>query len=144
MKTMIPSLKAIIFSILFLSSCTVLSGDNTPTELIRPWELNELFDANGNQIELFEGEVHIVRFNLEGEFTGSTECNELGGNYRAEGGGDLKVTELIATEQLCPDPNHSAEFLNGLAEVKRFKNEDGHLTIFYGEEGKLVFLERLE
>lgn len=77
---------------------------------------------------------------MEGEFAGTTECNDHGGNHKAEADGDFEITNIASTDELCSDTDHSAEFLNGLTEAEHYELESGRLTLHYGKGGRLVFL----
>lgn len=135
------------FAILItISSCSLIDNDNreNPGDLLRAWELATITDVTGNTIELFEGEVHTVRFSGERTLGGETACNFYGGDFSAERDGDIRISNVLSTEIACEQPNHSTEYLNALAEANEFTLESGRLVLKHGSAGELVFLERLE
>lgn len=131
--------------LLLLGGCSLI-GDNgeNPENLLRPWELVALSDAEGNNISLTEGEIHTARFSNDGSLGGETACNTYGGEFEADRDGDINITDLISTDIACEEPNHSEEFLNGLAEAESFSVDEGNLVLNYGQAGKIEFQERLE
>lgn len=145
MKVKSPFLLTCIL-LLSISGCSLFDNDNheNPENLLRPWELVSFTDEAGNAIELFEGEVHTVRFSKERTLGGETACNFYGGDFTAERDGDINITNLLSTEIACEQPNHSTEYLNGLAEANEFTLDNGRLVLRYGNEGELIFEERLE
>ncbi len=107
-------------------------------------ELVSLSDAEGNDISLIEGEIHTARYANDGTLGGETACNSYGGEFEADSDGDINITDLVATEIACEEPNHSEEFLNGLAEAESYSIDEGNLVLNYGQAGRLEFQERLE
>lgn len=141
-----PSLLLTCILLVLMSGCSLFDNDNheNPGDLLRPWQLASITDEMGNDIELFEAEVHTVRFSSEGTLGGETACNFFGGDFTAERDGDIRITNLLSTEIACEQPNHSTEYLNGLAEAVEFTVGNGRLVLRYGKSGELIFEERLE
>lgn len=129
-----------------ISGCNLFEDENgsVVANLNGPWELNQLFDANGNEIQLIEDEVHTLRFISDDEFGGETSCNQHGGKFRATSFGSFEVSKLVVTEQACSQPSRSGEFLNGLGEADSYEVDNGRLVLEYGDDGRLIFLARLE
>lgn len=121
-------------------------GDNgeNPEKLLRAWELVDLSDAEGNDIRLIEGELHIARFSNDGTVGGETACNFYGGEFEVDRDGDINITSLVSTDIACEEPNHSEEFINGMTEAESFSVDKGNLVLNYGRAGRLEFQERLE
>ncbi len=140
-----PVLLALVLFIQ-ISGCSLIDNDNKedPGDLLRAWELIAITDEEGNDIELFEGEVHTARFSRDGSLGGETACNSFGGEFKAERDGDIRISNLLTTDEACQEPNHSTEYLNGLGEANKFTVESGKLVLRYGTDGVLTFLERLE
>lgn len=131
--------------ILFVS-CSIFDEQNSQKiELHRTWELTDFVDNNGEEIPLFDYEVHTLRFEgNESEIKGEAACNYYGGKYLALKNGKLTIDEFAVTEALCRQPSSGDEYIDALVKVKKFARKGGKLILFYGTNGKLTFTERLE
>lgn len=131
--------------LLLLSSCSIFDGNETSQiELKRSWEVVEFFDAEGDKIVLNQNEPLTLRFSGENKLNGEADCNVFGGEYYAKENGDLNIKNLIYTEIACQQPTLGQDYLNALTRVSDFEKDEGKLILFYGEDGKIIFLERLE
>lgn len=128
-----------------LSYCSIFDGNESPEiKLNRTWEVVQFFDAEGDEINLNQGEPLTLRFSSENELGGAADCNTFGGNYRAKKNGNLKIKNLVTTEIACEQPTFGSDYLNSLSRVSEFKEDEEQLILFFGEDGKMIFLERLE
>ncbi|NGP77785.1 META domain-containing protein [Balneolaceae bacterium YR4-1] len=129
-----------------ISGCSLIENNNNENtrDLLRAWELATITDETGNTIELFDGEVHTLRFSSERTLGGETACNFYGGDFSAERDGNIRINNILTTEIACEQPNHSPEYLSALGEADEFSVHSGRLVLRYGNAGELIFEERLE
>lgn len=136
-----------LFLIFFLlTSCSVNDGSQLSSiEFQSSWELVSFIDEKGEELILYDYEVHTLRFNKnESELGGETACNYYGGKYRAFKNGSMSIQNLVVTEALCRQPSWGEEFVNALVDVSEFNKNGGELILKFGSKGKLKFFERLE
>lgn len=132
--------------LLLVSSCSMNDGNRVPSiELERSWELVSFTDENGDDLTLYDYEVHTLRFDDdESELRGEAACNFYGGKYRALKNGTISIRDLAVTEALCRQPSRGDEFVDALVNVSEFNLSGGKLVLKFGSKGKLKFFERLE
>ncbi|NBC65708.1 MAG: META domain-containing protein [Bacteroidetes bacterium] len=131
---------------LLMISCSDLGRNHSSARIAldRPWELVAFIDKNGNELDLYDYEVHTLGFLNESEFNGGAACNKYGGNYVARENGKITVRQFYITEALCRQPSLGEEFADAVLHVNEYEREEGRLKLYYRENGKLIFLERLE
>lgn len=137
-------LLSILFLILLFSCSMFDANDSSRTELTGSWEIEHFFDEEGEERTLHDDEPLTLRFSKEYELGGDADCNVFGGEYKAKENGDLTIKQLAVTEIACEQPTLGYEYVEALSKVKKFEREEGLLILFYGENGKLIFSERLE
>lgn len=149
-KTNFISLFSLIASLFLLSllilSCSDLGRIHSSNRisLDRSWELVTFIDSSGNELDMYDYEVHTLRFLNERKFAGEAACNQYGADYKASENGKITVSEFFVTEALCRQPSWGEEFVDAITNVKKYKKEDGRLILNYKKKGKLTFLERFE
>jgi len=133
-----------ILVLLILSSCSLFNDDDGTSDLIftGTWELVEFVDNEG--IPMNEDEPLTLRFFNDDEFGGEADCNNFGGEYEAKKNGSISINSLFSTEALCVEPTLGDDYLNALEIVTTFENGNGELVLFFGGQGQLRYLERLE
>lgn len=133
---------------LLLMSCSVNNGNRLSSiEFQSSWELVSFIDEKGEELTLYDYEVHTLRFDKnknESELGGETACNFYGGKYRAFKNGTISIRDLAVTEALCRQPSWGDQFVIALVDVSEFNLSGGELVLKFGSKGKLKFLERLE
>lgn len=137
---------SLILLLLFFFSCSDFGRhpSSNRISLERPWELATFIDGNGNELELFDYEIHTLRFLNKTKFSGEAACNHYGGKYVAKNNGKITVVEFYITEALCRQPSLGEEFADAMTKVNRYELEDGQLVLLYDKLGFLIFNERLE
>ncbi|MCG2589976.1 META domain-containing protein [Rhodohalobacter sulfatireducens] len=143
---LISQKNSLVLLLLFIFSCSDFGRHHTTDRITleRPWELVTFIDSNGNELDLYDYEVHTLRFLNESEFAGEAACNHYGGKYAAKNDGKITVGEFYITEALCRQPSWGEEFAGAITKVKKYELEDGRLILLYDKLGILIFNERLE
>lgn len=140
MKKYIP-----VLFLLFVS-CSVMESDEFAdvVELDRTWEVVEFKDPDGNEVSLDDQETLTIYFNGETSLSGEADCNQYGGDYIARENGRINITNIISTEIACEQPSNGDNFLKALSGASTFVRQEGRLNIYFGGDGKLTLLERLQ
>ena len=134
-----------IFFLLFVS-CSLFDSDESAEiiELDRTWEVVQFIDSDGDKVNIEDDEILTLRFSDETSLGGEADCNQYGGDYIARENGRINITNLISTEMACIQPSYGDEFVTALSNTSKFFREEGRLILYFGDDGKLIFFERLE
>ncbi len=62
----------------------------------------------------------ILKFQDEGKFSVSTDCNNAGGSYSTDNKGVVTFNEMVMTLMACAGETKEADFLSSLAQVQSF------------------------
>ena len=132
--------------LLFVISCSDFGRHHSYDRITleRPWELVTFIDSNGKELDLYDYEVHTLRFNNRSEFRGEAACNHYGGEYNAGKNGSIFVSKFFVTEALCRQPSIGEEFVDAISKIKKYEQEEDRLILFYDKLGFLIFNERFE
>lgn len=62
----------------------------------------------------------ILKFQAEGKFSVSTDCNNAGGSYSTDNKGMVTFSEIVMTLMACEGETKEADFLSNLGQVQSF------------------------
>jgi heat shock protein HslJ len=125
---------------------TIWYGDGQEMRLVATlagtqWQLAALDGAPA-----VEGSVVTLAFDEDGRAAGTGGCNSFGGPYEVNGSA-ITFGALASTMMACVDGGISeqeAAFFAALAAADRFAISGGQLTIWYGDDQRLVFTSIVE
>lgn len=134
------------------STLTITNNDNvlvftrgtlsTPESavLIGAWRLTSYGPRETLSSALEDVQAGLT-FNADGTLTGTSGCNEFGGNYTVDGN-EIALTEIVSTLMLCDTPIMGQEeaMYQVLSELVAFHVEGNTLTIM--KNGRLLVFER--
>ena len=129
----------ILFMIwLTVSSCA--SRENT-RPLVGSWRLTAYGPVDSTTPAVPDVEATLI-FGEDGTLSGSTGCNDLGGDYTVEGD-QITLGQTVSTLILCPDLQMAQEeaMLRVLTETAPFKIEGDTLTIT--KDGMVLVFEAM-
>jgi heat shock protein HslJ len=129
----------ILFMIcLTVSSCA--SRENT-RPLVGSWRLTAYGPVDSTTPAVPDAEATLI-FGEDGTLSGSTGCNDLGGDYTIEGD-QIRLGQIVSTLTLCPDLQMAQEeaMLRVLTETAPFKIEGDTLTIT--KDGMVLVFEAM-
>ena len=113
-----------------VSACS--SKENT-RPLVGSWRLTAYGPVDSTTPAVPDVDATLI-FGEDGTLTGSTGCNELGGDYLVEGD-QITFVQIVSTLILCPELQMAQEeaMLRVLMETASFKIEGDTLTITNNE-----------
>ena len=108
--------------------------------LVGTWKLTSRGTRDTLSPALADVEAELT-FNEDGSVTGTSGCNEFGGNYTVDGN-EIALTEIVSTLMLCDTPIMGQEeaMYQVLSELVAFQVEGNTLTLM--KNGKILVFER--
>ncbi|MDT0630831.1 YbaY family lipoprotein [Rubrivirga litoralis] len=103
------------------------------------WRLVELRAAGGAPTPPEGDGAFTVSFLEDGRFLGQADCNQYGGTYRTEPGGDLVLSDAATTLAACAPPSSSRDFFGTLGQVVGYSVAGDRLTLRAADGRALVF-----
>jgi len=124
-----------------LAAC---GGSDTAALTGKTWQLTSITE----KVPAFQGIVppadqakYQVKFNTDGTFMGTADCNQFGGTYTTKGRDQLTITPGISTMAMCPDGSLDTLFVHGLTKVSNWAVKDATLTLTQTDGGTMSFVE---
>lgn len=115
-------------------------GEGGAAELRGPeWRLAELRAAGGDAAPPEGDGAFTVSFLEDGRFLGQADCNQYGGTYRTEPGGELVLSDAATTVAACAPPSSSRDFFGTLNQIVGYTVADGRLVLRAADGSALVF-----
>ncbi len=115
-------------------------SDAASGPLVGPeWRLSRIQTADGDTTPLQGEGAFTVSFMEDGRFLGQADCNQYGGGWRAEPGGDLVLTNAATTVAACAPPSSSRDFFGTLNQIVGFEVVGNRLTLRAVDGSALVF-----
>lgn len=93
--------------------------------------------------ECTDGVGGTVTFDGSGALSGSSSCNQLGGNYQLTNSNGIEISNLYQTLRACiygESEYWEEKFPKELAEASRFEIEGNKLIIYTSPGNQLVFI----
>lgn len=84
------------------------------------------------------GEKYILRFNDDGLFSFSTDCNTVSGDYKYDGD-KLQFLNMYATEMACDKEIVERCVKSQLPAVESFKLQDDSVLTLLGKDSNVLF-----
>ena len=127
-------------SVLVLTRRTLTTAEPESAPLIGSWKLSSRGTRDTLSSALADVEAGLT-FNEDGTLTGTSGCNEFGGNYTVDGN-EITFNEIVSTLLLCGPPVMEQEkaMYQILSETVAFQVEANTLTIM--KNGMLLVFER--
>lgn len=118
--------------LIFLPVCLVLAAcasQENGRSLVGPWRLAAYGPVDSPTPAVPDVDATLT-LGEDGSLTGSTGCNELGGEYTVEGD-QIAFRQVVSTLILCPDLQMAQEeaMLQVLSDTATFNIEGNTLTI---------------
>lgn len=144
--TLISLKISLILLLLFFFSCSYFDRNHSSNRISheRPLELITFIDGSGKELDLYDYEVHTIRFLNESEFAGEAACNHYGGKYVAKNNCKIAVDDFFITEALCRQPSWGEEFAGAITKVNKYEQQEGRLILYFDKLGILIFNEKFE
>lgn len=113
---------------------------SSPVSLVGAWRLTS-FGSAGTVSSAITNENPGLTFNEDGTVTGTSGCNEFGGNYTVEGD-QITFSEIVSTLKLCDEPLMGQEeaIQQVLTDAATYQIEGNTLTIT--KDDRVLILER--
>jgi len=123
-------------NVLVLVRGTLSTQEPESAPLIGAWKLISYGTTDTISSALADVEAGLT-FNEDGSITGTSGCNEFGGNYMVDGN-EIELDEIVSTLMLCDAPVMGQEeaMYQVLAEKVAFQIEGNTLTIM--KNGKVL------
>ncbi|MFH2054601.1 MAG: META domain-containing protein [bacterium] len=122
-----------------LSGCSDKSSDPGTTKLVGPtWRLTAIVNIKGVRtpatLEFFS-----TQFSASGKLSGTASCNSYSASYTLGESGELGIDSLATTLVYCGDGSLMDQYYAGLRAAHSYKISDSELTIYFAQQGELVF-----
>jgi heat shock protein HslJ len=117
-----------------------IAEPSSPASLVGAWTLTS-FGSAGTVSSALTDENPGLTFNEDGTVTGTSGCNEFGGNYTVAGD-QITFSEIVSTLKLCDEPLMGQEeaMQQVLTETASYQIEGNTLTIT--KDDRVLVLER--
>lgn len=114
----------------------------TPTSLVGTWKINLLGNLD---LSLNEGEdVYTIQFDNDGQFSMTTGCNNVGGNYSGRYV-DISFTNLMSTRMMCPNMEVETVAQNVLPTITSFSElaQEGMIGFYDASNNMVMVIEKI-
>jgi len=133
-----------ILSILFIlaNSCENNPQEFSDENLMGKWILISIKDSTQLIIKINPEKIPeaYLHFSIEGEISGHTSCNSVGGKYRTYRPNLIETSNLRWTEKACLELMiMEGKFLEGLWHASNYSISENSLTIRSSIDYELVF-----
>ena len=133
MKSKLSKFFGIAVPLLVILSCLPAgcdSDDNTPSELIALWQLQEFILADGTVTTVDDPAKYTMDFQADGNVNIRTDCNRCNGSYAVDGD-NLSFGPLACTIAACLPGSFDGQFQVALSTVSGYEIVDGSLFLRY-------------
>ncbi len=106
-------------------------GEADPKKMsltMKSWQWVSATYSDGKKLSPKKPETFIITFNTDKTFSVKTDCNNIGGSFK-ENGGTIAFENMMSTLMFCPD-SQEADFSKILTETQSY---------FFTSKGELVF-----
>ncbi len=109
----------------------------------RDWRLTAITE----KVPAFQGVIpaedqgkYVIRFNDDGTYVGTADCNQIAGTYETNRRDSLTINPGISTLALCPEGSYADLFVHGITQARSYEIKDVILTITLSDRGTMVFV----
>ena len=107
----------------------VIMEEGVKNELVdKGWMWIGTYNSDGGVEEPEQPSDFVLRFNGDGQFSATTDCNNLMGNYELDNG-VIKFSQIASTKKACLSDTKEIEFTNMLSKVSKATIEDKTLKL---------------
>lgn len=137
MKKFLLYISLSLLSLVSLSSCkSDIDNSFQATWIVVSYA--DPFKATMEPTIVSTGEKYILRFNDDGNFSFSTDCNTVSGEYKSEGD-KLHFLNMYATEMACDREIVERCVKSQLPTVESFKLQDDTVLTLLGKDSNVLF-----
>ena len=83
----------------------------------------------------------VLKFNTDGSFSSTTDCNGLGGNYMVSGMNKVSLFDMVSTEMYC-EGSMESDYTSMLSKVSSYSMLDDSLELTVSDGSTLVFKKK--
>lgn len=83
----------------------------------------------------------VLKFNTDGSFSSTTDCNGLGGNYMVSGMNRVALFDIVSTKMYC-DGSMESDYTEMLSKVSSYSMLDDSLELTVSDGSTLVFMRK--
>jgi len=139
-------MKINMYLFLGLAMFFALDCDNTNDSVVEDkeflntiWTL-EFFEINGEVVTPPENQLYTIQFKGDGTVSGKNDCNDFVANYLIPSDDSLRIVQFFTTKKGCGgDQSISDRYVQGVREAKSYNIHKNKLTIYYGDNSRLIF-----
>jgi heat shock protein HslJ len=103
------------------------------------WQWQESRNNNGSRTVPTSSDKFILTFRSDGTFSSSTDCNQVGGQYVADGN-QLRFDNMFSTKIACAPETLESTYLKSISNVTNWgTNIYGQLVLFMSNGETMVF-----
>lgn len=120
---------------------SINNGDIMDLAIIQnTWVWKETIASDGTKVTPSKPWIFTLNMNEEGNFSGTTNCNNLIGKFTMDEKNAL-FNNIAMTKMKCNDPTEQNTFASYLSDTKTYEYKDGKLT-FKLNNGSIVQFEK--
>jgi len=123
-----------------LAAC---GSDNSKELTGKFWQLTSITE----KVPAFQGVIppadqtkYQIRFNTDGSFNATADCNVVGGTFKTSGKDTIEITPGMSTLAFCPEGSYGDLFIHGLSRAKTYAVSKDVLTLTLNDEGTMTFV----
>ncbi len=105
------------------------------------WRLESFKDTIGKILKPLSDEIYIIRFEIDGTFSGIDICNDFDGRYTASDGGNLTIDVQLVGLKLCVMGSIELRFVDVIETATAYEVQGERLLISLGAQGILTFVK---
>ena len=105
------------------------------------WTL-ESFDVEGEVVTPPKDQIYTIQFKNDSTFSGKSDCNDIWGHYTLGQNHSLTISNLVTTKKGCGEKSMGERYFEALLVVKSYRIDTNKLSIYYGQNSKLNFIDK--
>jgi heat shock protein HslJ len=124
----------LIMLVLITSACSSIQSSGGTLPIPSEWKLVSIGNA-GAEAPVVEGSSIILKFDVDGQASGTGGCNSYGAKYEAQGH-NLVFKEFISTMMACVDEQvnqQESQYFAALQAATKFEILGDNLIIYYDD-----------
>ena len=124
----------LITLVLVTSACSSIQSSGGTLPVPSEWKLVSIGKA-GAEAPVVEGTAITLKFDVDGQASGTGGCNSYGTKYEAQGH-NLAFKELISTMMACVDEQinqQESQYFAALQAATKYETSGDNLIIYYDD-----------
>jgi|GEM_PF-6004257 len=105
------------------------------------WTWVKTTTASTNTITPLKSSSFVLKFNTDGSFSSTTDCNGLGGNYLVGSKSRIGLFDMVSTEMYCEN-SQEALYVTQLSNISSYVMSDKELQLVFSDNSSTMVFKK--